>query len=181
MNDGPKQSRAVRVAMSLLALLVIYGNIAVIFDPEKLGLSGWPWLPRPVALHDAFLITGMFSGYSDYNFDLVLLAERSQDGRSVDRGQRIVLPLAEHFPQRYPIVYTQVFAAHHWDMLGEQAQQAAWAALAAKIKAHHNRLHPEARVVRLQIGTYNFPQSPNGYRAGKSPSNGWSELWYGDP
>jgi len=167
--------------MSLIALLVIYGNVAVIFNPDKLGLRGWPALPRPFALHDMFLITGMFSGYSDYNFDMVLLAERSHDGRDADRGAWIMLPLAEHFPLRYPIVYTQLFAAHHWDMLGERAQKRAWAALASKIKAHHNRLHPDARVIRLQLGTSDFPQSPYGYRAGKTATNGWSELWHADP
>jgi hypothetical protein len=167
--------------MSLIALLVIYGNVAVIFNPEKLGLRDWPALPRPFALQDAFLIAGMFSGYSDFNFDFVLFAERTEEGRAVDRGAWIELPLAEHFPQRYPIVYTQLFASHHWDMLGESAQQVAWARLAAKIKARHNRLHPDARIARLQIGTINFPQSPNGYRAAKTANDTWSELWYGDP
>jgi hypothetical protein len=173
--------RAARTLMNAIALLVIYGNLAVTFNTEKLGLRGWPALPRPFALHDAFLIPGMFSGYSTYNFDFLLAGLRTERGRASDRAQWIALPISEHFPSRYPIVYTQLYAAHHWDMLGQQGQHAAWVALSAKIKAHHNRLHPDAPIARLRIGSLDFPLSPLGYRGAKTPENSRAELWYSDP
>jgi hypothetical protein len=185
MQDGSEThsapGRAARCFMSAIALLIIYGNLAVIFNTEKLGLRGWPALPRPFALHDAFLITGMFSGYADHNFDFFLAGHRSYEGRNQDRGAWLALDLQEHFPLRYPIVYTQLFAAHQWDMLGEATQRAAWAALAAKIKAHHNRLHPEAPIDRLRFGCIDFPQSPLGYRGAKTDASSWIEPWYADP
>jgi hypothetical protein len=173
--------RATRVLMSLIAICVVYGNLAVIFNAPKLGLTGWPSLPRPFIVHDAFLMTGMFSSYSDYNLDFFLRGQRSQSGRSADRGAWIELPLREHFPLRYPIVYTQLLAAHHWDMLGDDAQRNAWAALTAKIRARHNRLHPLAQLKRVQIGSVDFPQSPLGYRGAKTKENSWIELWYSEP
>jgi hypothetical protein len=179
--QNPLPSRAARALMSAIALLVIYGNLAVTFNPEKLGLPGWPALPRPFALHDAFLIPGMFSGYATYNFDFLLVGLRTHQGRASDRDQWIALPVAEHFPLRFPIVYTQLYAAHHWDMLGEQGQRDAWVALSAKIKAHHNRLHPDAPIARLRIGSLNYPLSPLGYRGAKTPENSRAELWYSDP
>jgi hypothetical protein len=173
--------RAARALMSAIAVFVIYGNLAVTFNPEKLGLVGWPALPRPFALHDAFLIPGMFSGYSTYNFDFLLVGLRTERGRERDRGAWIELPYEEHFPLRYPIVYTQLFAAHHWDMLGEAGQRDAWAALSVKIKAHHNRLHPDAPIARLRIGSFDFPLSPLGYRGAKTAESARAELWYSDP
>jgi hypothetical protein len=167
--------------MSAIAILVVYGNLAVTFNPDKFGLVGWPALPRPFAVHDAFLIPGMFSGYVNYNFDFMLMGERTNGGRASDRGMWIELPYKEHFPLRYPIVYTQLFAAHHWDMLGQEGQRRAWVDLSARIKAHHNRLHPDAPIRRLQIGSLNFPLSPLGYRAAKRPETTQAELWYGDP
>ncbi|HEY2734125.1 MAG TPA: hypothetical protein VGI70_09070 [Polyangiales bacterium] len=179
VTRGP--GRFARAYMSAIAVLIIYGNLAVTFNPEKFGRVDWPALPRPFAIHDAFLIPGMFSGYVNYNFDFVLMGERTQQGRPRDRGEWIELPYKEHFPLRYPIVYTQLFAAHHWDMLGQQAQRDAWAALSVRIKAHHNRLHPDAPIDRLQIGSLNFPLSPLGYRGAKTRDATRAELWYGDP
>jgi hypothetical protein len=174
-------TRRRRWLMSALAVLIMYGNVAVIFNPDKLGFHGWPSLPRPFALHDAFLIAGMFSGYSAYNFDFFIEGLRTNAGRLQDRGQVIELPVREFFSRRYPLLYPQLFAAHHWDMLGDAAQHRALRALAAKIRARHNQLHPEAPIDRVQFGSVNFPQSPRGYRAAKNETNTWSQVWYSDP
>jgi hypothetical protein len=166
--------------MSVIAALVVYGNLAVTFNPQKLGLH-WPGLPRGFALHDAFLIPGMFSGYSSANFDLLLQGQRTDTGRTRDRGQWINLPLTEHFPLRYALSYTQLSAAHHADLLGPAGQRAAWAVYGQKIKARHNRLHADAPIARLRFGIVSFPASPAGYRALKSLRTAWRHLWYADP
>jgi hypothetical protein len=181
--SSPSEPRRIkRWLCSALALLVIYGNVAVTLHPSKLGLGPHvPALPRSFALLDAFLIPGMFSGYTTYNYDFVIEGQRSQSGRIKDRGQFIELPLPDHFPLRYPITYTQLFAAHHWDMLGPSAQRGAWAVYGRKIKARHNRLHPEARITRLRFGILAYPQDPRGYRAAKHDGRTWKKLWYAEP
>jgi len=153
----------------------------VTFNPSKLGLPAWAGLPRPFAMQDAFLIPGMFTGYTTFNFDLFLEAERTPTGRLRDRGRFIALPLREHFPMRAAITYTQMFAAHHWDMLGPSGQRTAWSGYARQIKARHNRLHPDAPVGRVRFGVQTFPQSPLGYRAAKRSRNTWRYLWYAEP
>lgn len=161
--------------MSALAVLVVYGNLAVTFQPAKLGLPGAPGLPRTVALHDAFLLPGMFSGYSPFNFDFFIEGQRDPDSAFFE------LPLREHFPLRQAITYTQLLAAHHMDILGASGQRAAWAVMAQKIKARHNRLHPELRIARLRFGVLTFPQSSGGYRAAKNAPSSRRYLWYADP
>jgi hypothetical protein len=169
-------SLGARLAMSVIAAVVIYGNLAVTFHPSKLGLpDGIPGLPRPRPLLDAFLIPGMFSGHSSANFDFVIEGRRASDHRYVE------LDVREHFPLRMPITYTQVFAAHHWDILGASEQRRVWASYARKIEARHNRLHPDARIERVRFGVVSFPQSDDGYRAKKPPGGGWKTLWYADP
>jgi hypothetical protein len=182
LKSGPRlPGRVTRAWMSALALFVVYGNIAVVFNPEKLGLRGWPSLPRPFALHDAFLIPGMFSSYATFNFDYLLVGLRTETGYMADRGKWITLDYREHFPERFAIVFTQLFAAHQSDMLGAEGQHAAWSALSTKIKAHHNRLHPNERIRRLRIASVNYPLSPLGYRGAKTPETSRAELWYSDP
>jgi hypothetical protein len=166
--------------MSALALFIVYGNLGVTLNPQKLGF-GSPGIPRPLAITDAFLIPGMFSGYTTFNFDFFLEGQRTKDGRKTDRGQRIALDLQEHFPLRQALTYTYLFAAHHWDIHGVTAQRAAWAVLARKIKARNNRLHPDARIDNLRFGVITFPQSPNGYRAAKTAQRSWRYVWYADP
>ena len=79
------------------------------------------------------------------------------------------------------ITYTQLFAAHHWDVYGEAAQRAAWAVLARKIRARHNRLHPDLAVQRVRIGALRWPISTLGYWAGKLPSRTRSQIWFEEP
>ncbi len=166
--------------MSVLALFIIYGDVSVTFNPTKLGLHG-NGLPRSFAMQDAFLIPGMFSGYTTFNFDFFIEGQRTQDGRKNDRGAFITLDLHDYFPLRQALTFTQLFAAHHWDMLGPSGQRAAWAVLARKIKARNNRLHRDAQITRLRFGVITFPQSVNGYRGAKGENNAWRYTWYADP
>jgi hypothetical protein len=173
--DSPELPRWKRICASAIALVVVYGNLAVTFQPQKLGITAWSGLPRPFVVQDAFLIPGMFSGFTPFNFEYFIEGERARDRRFVP------LRLEEYFPLRYALTYTQLFAAHQWDMLGPSAQRAAWATLAKKIKARHNRLHPSEPIARLRFGVLTFPQSKDGYRAGKDQGRTWRYLWYTDP
>ena len=86
----------------------------------------------------------------------------------------------EHFPQRHGVVFTELFAAHHWDVHGRGAQRRAWTFLARRIREHHNRLHPERSVSRLRFGTELWPLSPLGYRAGKRPGAIRVQTWFAE-
>lgn len=169
-----------RAAMSALALVLLYGNAAVALGPPPLLRIGLT-LPATPGLRDAFLMTGMFSSYTDRNNDFLLAGERTDEGAPTDRKRWIRLPLREHFPSRHGVTYTQLFAAHHWDVHGPIAQRRAWGVLAAKIRARHNRLHPDHPVRRVRLGAAEWPISPMGYRALKTPDNTRLRTWYTEP
>jgi hypothetical protein len=169
-----------RALMHALALLLFYGNVAVALQPPALARHGFG-LPHPRWMHDAFLMTGMFGSYSTRNGDMFLAGERTHDGAHADRGKWTRLDLKEHFPQRHGITWTQLYAAHQWDALGPDAQRAAWRELAQRIRARHNRLHPEHPIGRVRFGEVTWPQDPRGYRAAKRTPNVLANTWYVDP
>jgi hypothetical protein len=171
--------RARRLAMHAFALLVIYGNVAVALQPSavrRLGLT----VPRPAVLHDAFLMTGMFGSYTRRNSDPFIAGARTRDGREHDRGQWIRLRIRDHFAERRGVVFTQLFAAHHWDVHGKNAQRRAWQGLARRIRERHNRLHPDAQVRYVRFGQIDWPQDPRGYRAGKLAPHVRATDWYSE-
>jgi hypothetical protein len=168
-----------RLLRDLMALLLIYGNVAVGLQPHALRKLGVR-VPRPGFVHDAFLITGMFGSYTDVNGDFFIFGLRDERGATHDRGRWIQLAVHEHFPQRHGVVFTELFAAHHWDTHGRPAQRRAWTFLARKIREHHNRLHPERSVARIRFGTQLWPLSPHGYRAGKRPGAIRQQTWFAE-
>jgi hypothetical protein len=166
--------------MHLLAAFILYGNAAVALQPHAFARMGIG-LPRTAWLKDAFLMTGMFSSYVTRNADLFLAGERTQTGRSSDRGRWLRLSIREHFPARHGVVFTQLFVVRHWDTLGRSAQRRAWVELAATIRARHNRLHPDAEVARIRFGQIDWPQDPRGYRAAKRAPNVRATTWFEEP
>ena len=114
---------AQRWAMHAVALLVVYGNLSTVFQPEKFGLPHWAGLPTWNPLRDAFLITGMFGEYTRFNSLFVIAGQQSG---GPEPGRWIALDVKDHFPQRMGITYTQLWAAHHWDVHGPDAQREAW-------------------------------------------------------
>jgi hypothetical protein len=179
--EGTPRVRALRpwrrVAMHLLAAFVIYGNVAVALQPRALFRRGIG-LPRPDWVTDAFLMTGMFGSYVTRNADLFIGGERTHAGRLHDRGRWIPLDVGEHFPSRLGVAMTELFAVRHWDTHGRAAQHRAWVGLAARIRAHHNRLHPDAPVGRVRFGQTDWPQDPAGYRAKKHAPYVRATTWF---
>jgi hypothetical protein len=165
--------------MHALAIFILYGNVAVALQPPPLAKAKLG-LPHPAWMHDAFLMTGMFSSYSKRNADVFIGGERTQEGREQDRGKWIRLPVRDHFPDRHGVVFVRLFAAHHWDVFGPKAQKRAWKELAKRIRARHNRLHPDAPILRVRFGQVDWPQSSRGYRARKSADTVRVQTWHED-
>jgi len=168
-----------KFAMSLIAITIIYGNVAMIFNPQKL----LPFLPNrwptTFAMQDAFLLTGMFTSFSTENVDFMIggrIAPRAPN----EKASWIVIDQDEMFTGRMGIKYTQILAARHWDMLGKQAQQDAWHKAAKKIRARHNRLHPDQPIDAVRIGVQLWPLSADGYRAAKRKDTRRYVDWYND-
>jgi hypothetical protein len=170
-----------RLAMSVLALVIVYGNLSVTFNARRAGLGWLPRIPCPIAVRDAFLIPGMFGSFVPLNFDCVVQGQLATPGGGLERDRWVTLSITEYFPLRASMTLVHMLAAHHRDMLGASGQRAAWAHYADKIRARHNRLHPEARIARVRIGAESFPQSPDGYRAAKSAAATSFQIWFEQP
>ena len=169
-----------RLLMNAIALTILYGNVAVALQPPPLRQAGLR-VPRPAFIHDAFLMTGMFSSFSTRNNELFIAGLRGAGGARPERGRWLLLRVKDHLPLRHGVSFTQLFAAHHWDIHGRAAQRRAWAFLAARIRERHNRLHPDQPVTRVRFGIIEWPQSPKGYRAGKRSPEIRTSTWYGEP
>ena len=160
-----------------VAVLLIYGNASIALQPPRLRRAGFE-IPAPAWLRDAFLMSGMFTSWSRTNFDMYIEGLRDDEGDPSTRGKWILLRLREHFPDRHGVTFTKLFAMHHFDVFGKRAQRDAWGRLAPKIRAHHNRLHPGQTVTRIRFGSIEWPQSPRGYRASKTPTHVERRLWF---
>lgn len=167
-----------KVVMSAIAIVIVYGNLSMIFNPSKLGVP----LPNPWfmtrTIQDAFLLTGMFSSYADQNIDFVI-GGRTVPQASGEQPKWIVLDLNEMIPGRMGIKFTQLLVARHWDILGKRAQEAAWHQAAKKMRARHNRLHPDQPIDAVRLGVMRWPLSPDGYRAAKPKKSPYLD-WYND-
>lgn len=165
--------------MNTIACAILYGNLAVALQPPRVQHMRFA-LPTPNAVRDAFLMNGMFNSYSAFNSDFFLSGLRTREGAAADRKQWITLPLQEHFAQRQGVTFTQLMAAHHWDVFGRPAQLDAWRVLARKIRERHNRLHPDHPVARVQFGSMDWPQSAAGYRARKRAPWTRVNVWFAE-
>lgn len=161
--------------MSVVGVLIVYGNLAVILHPPKIGLVSVPGLPRPHLVHDAFLMTGMFTSFTSDNFELFLEGAVEADGAD---ARWMPLSLSDHFPHRYGVTYSTLVAAHHLDLGGQSAQRDAWRDVARRIRSRHNHLHQTQPVVRVRFGVRTWPRSPAGYREGRESAQGRRRVWF---
>ena len=167
-----------RWLLNAVALFLIYGNAVAVLQAPALRPFGLSAI-APLWLRDAFLLHGMFTSYSRNNGDLFIAGLRTPTGTLGDRGSWVPLKLRDHFAARHGVTFTQLFATHHWDIHGLSAQREAWSGLAARIRARHNRLHPDRPIARVRFGSEEWPQSPRGYRARKQQAR--ARIWYEEP
>ena len=147
-----------RLGLSLLALFIIYGNLAVVLHPPMLGRPKATGLPRPTLLLDVFLMTGMFYSIDKFHQKPYVEGFRvDADGRPLGWEP---LDVDELLPIRLGFQFAAVIALRHYDMGGAGRQQArvrAWNTLAPMLRERHNRLHPHRQVSAVRIGLLTWP------------------------
>lgn len=151
----------------------------VALQPPELVARGLS-IPHPDAVRNAFDLTSMFSSYSASNEDYAIFAIRTQAGRSGDRGRWIELPLSDHFPRRLPLTAMQIYASFPARIDGDEGRARAWSVLAEKIRANHNRLHPESPVAQIRLDAVQWPTDPRGFYAGKAPGKIRTRLFFSE-
>jgi hypothetical protein len=176
-GSSPALSASRRWILSAIALGLLYGNAMVALQPPQLEAFGI-FIPHPKAVRDAFVLTAMFLTDSPKNEEYVIHGLRTQTGRAEDRGGWIRLPLTDHFPHRHGITSMHLYVPYPEAIGGEAGRQRAWALLAAKIRANHNRLHPDQPVAQVRIGSLEWPKDPRGFHAGKAPGTTMLRIWF---
>ena len=154
--------------MSAIALALLYGNAMVALQPPQLVELGL-YIPHPKFVRDIFALTGMFSSNSPRNEDYLIYGRRTQTGRAEDRGRWIELPLSEHFPLRHSITTMQIYVPFHETIYGEEGRARAWSVFARKIRANHNRLHPDLPVADIRLDAVDWPADPRALRRRPRP------------
>ena len=166
-----------RWTMSAIALVLLCGNALVALQPQHVVERGIG-IPRPEWLVKAFVVTSMFYSSSDRNEDYVISGRRTQTGVVEDRGQWVMLPLQEHIPFRSMLAGGYLRVQQHQSLEDRMAQRRAWAVLARKTRANHNRLHPDRPVSQVRFGVVDWPKDGRGFRARKVPSLVQSRVWF---
>jgi len=172
--------------MLLVGFFLIFGNIAVVFHPGKYGLKDVKglrdYLPPEGKrfIHDAFLMTGMFSSYSTNNLDLVIRGHLSDADWLPEDDRWIDLPIKDHLPRTLGTEYTRLWGSHHKSTFGKKAQKQARKVFADKMRARHILLHPDQPIDGIMFGVESWRQDPSGYRAGKTPETTKFYTWHED-
>lgn len=175
-----------RLAMHAVTFFFVFGNLAVVFHPPKFGLKEVPglrdMLPKQAAyaVHELFLLPGMFSGYGTNNIDLIIKG-RLADSSLPESERWIHIYRKEHLPRKLNTEYTRMWISHEKGMIGKRAQKKGWRHMARKIRERHNRLHPDQPIDGVLLGVQAWPQQPRSYRAGKTVEQTRFHTWYKDP
>ena len=176
-GSSPSLSASRRLILSAIALGLLYGNAMVALQPSQLEQLGL-FIPHPKAVRDAFVLTAMFASDSPVNEEYVIHGNRTQTGRADDRGSWIRLPLAEHLPLRHAMTSMQIYVPYPEQIHGEAGRQRAWTVLAGKIRANHNRLHPDQPISQVRFGSLEWPKDRRGFHAGKAPGRTLLRIWF---
>jgi len=168
-----------RLIMNGIALALLYGNAMVALQPPELEPLGL-YIPHPTFVQDAFELTSMFTSYSTMSEDYVLFGKRTQEGLAGDRGSWIRLPLTDHFPRRHGFTTMHLYVPFPARIDGDAGRNRAWSVLARKIRANHNRLHPDRPVELIRIDALQWPADPRGFRAGRAPGKMQERMWFSE-
>jgi hypothetical protein len=169
-----------RWIMSAIALALLYGNAMVALQPAELLELGL-FIPHPEAVRNAFVLTAMFASDLPQNEDYLIQGRLAPADIADDQERWITLPLGEHLPRRHPITTMEIYAPYPQAIGGEPARQRAWTVMAHKIRARHNRLHPDIPVEQIRFGALQWPKDPRGYRAREVAGQTWLQLWFKEP
>jgi hypothetical protein len=151
-----------RLFLSVIAIGLIYLNLAVLFDETINKYFGFH-PPVPKGGYNALIIFGVFNRYDTNNEQLTIwgLATNQQTKASYWKE----LPAREFVPFTCGERNSRLWADMHYRNLGRQGHWETWQAMGRKILARHNRLHPEDPISQVSLQSLTWPRSPDGFYA----------------
>lgn len=167
-------SRWKTLLSSLLALGLLYGNLAVVFH-YRAHNNDIPTFLVPKAAYHTFLIFGVFSYSETSNQELSIwgLAQREEANQTYWKQ----LPTTDYFPFGHSEQNTRMWANMHFTTLGQDGHFRAWQALGRKILERHNREYLEDPITQVSFQSMSWPRDPAGFHARFSYTEGKKQFW----
>jgi hypothetical protein len=75
----------------------------------------------------------------------------------------------------------QLYVSFPATLDAEEGRKRAWSVLARKIRANHERLHPDQPVAEIRLDAFQWPTDPRGFRAGLLPATTVNRMWFIEP
>lgn len=166
-------SRRARALRSVLALALVYGNVAVLNAQFAVVYEWVPALPVIDLLADPFYLFGMFDDYERDARELVV------EGYVAGAHEWIRLDGADFFPGS--VADRQIWAQGRrklGELLTDEMMEDEQRCLLSRIRARHNRLHPERQIEKVRVGHLSWEKSAQGHEAKRVRSEEEMVIWY---
>jgi hypothetical protein len=157
--------------LSLLALLLVYFNIAAINAQFAVNFPSLPELPVIDLLVDPFFLFGMFNGYERDATELSIQGLRRDGFQPLAKAELLPGPASEH------ALWAQA-SRSVGQLLPARVILAERARFLERIRERHNRLHPDAPVTRVRVGLLRWKRSRLGRSALREPGKETFILLY---
>jgi len=145
-------------------IVVFYTNFAIFFNftpwKFKLPINRYAW--------NALYLYSVFSGYVPVNRDCVikiLVEDKNAPGHP--EWERV--DMYEYFPFTNGVTYFRFRANFHYGRFGSRGQHKAHAFAGKKIKERYNRLNPDKKALKVEMGYDSWPASRRSYYELKIP------------
>jgi hypothetical protein len=173
-KPGPPRAGGRRLVLSLLALGLLYANVAAIFNPS-LGKVGLPKFPIPDSVRDPFVIFGVFSYYETNNQELTIwgLADNPRTGEKYWKQ----LPSYDYFPYSRGEQASRMWAERQYNSQGRKARWAAWQFMGTRIMERYNREYPTDPIEKVAFQSLTWPRSTQGFYASQSTRQMKRDFW----
>lgn len=152
-----------RSFLSVIALVFIYSNCAILFNHLAAHLFLPTRLPLNRHLNDLFITFPVFPTYGKRNWEVMLLGKKAKV-----REEWTNLDAEDYFPFRRGEASQRMIGGKFADTRGKEGQIEAWKFLSRKIRERYNREHPDAPIEKIVIRQLVWPRSKKGFYALKN-------------
>ena len=147
-----------RLLPAALALVLVYLNLAALFTSCGIRIE----LARPWYLHRPFQIFTLFSYYTSTNYGFEAVARVAGSGDSADGERWIPIDLYAYFPQVTGEANRRIYQDSFLHDPARQRKGQAY--VLERIKALHNRNHPDLPIDRIRMYLLSWPKHTTGYK-----------------
>jgi len=160
-----------KIILNTLVIVVFYTNFAIFFN-----FTPWKFkLPINRYAYNSLYIYSVFSGYVPVNRDCVIkIFVEDKNAPGHPEWERV--DTLDYFPfTTRGALYFRFRANFHQRRFGNRARLKAYAFAGKKIKERYNRLNPDKKALKVEMGIDTWPASRRSYYELKIPE--FTKYW----